>query len=498
MIATARSLILAVTLAGSATALASPPSPLDAMGAMMHHGAKVMGEMPKHMQPTGDKEFQYAPSYMTVPGDRKLKESDWEDPAVCGGCHPRQYKGWNGSMHSNSFKDPVFQKLWSMAEKATDGALMNHCGACHSPIGVLTGSIVHDKENDKFTAGPLAEKGVSCDVCHTITRTNYLDTATLEHGNASFEIDPMGPGGPKRGPLEDARSPYHATVYSPLHKQADFCGNCHNIFHPTNGFPIERTYDEWKYSVYARENIVCQDCHMNPVETAVRVAKELKRPEDLEGENLGGFAGMGAATQRDVVHDHSFVGGNAVVTELMGGGNSEHAAAARKRLQSAAELDLKIAKRDDGLYDLRVQVTNTGAGHNLPTSLTDVREIWLEVTVTDDSGKVLYKSGHLDSHGELDHDRDTIFNAVAVNEKGEVTHFPWEVSRFVRDTSIPPKGHATSFYTFAAPGGAKQVNAQVRLNYRSYSQHVADVILGAGAVKIPVIEMENETVSMNI
>jgi hypothetical protein len=501
-------LIAGALLASSATlpVRAEIPSPTEMPGKLMEAVSDVVGksmapimgsdELPDHMKSHIDKEFPFAPSYLTVTGNRELTEADWEDPAMCMGCHPKQFQGWQGSMHSNAFIDPIYQKIWSMGEKATDGALMNHCGSCHSPIGVITGSIVHDKENDRFTAGPLATKGVSCDVCHTIVETNLLHTATLEHGNASFEIDPHGPGGVKRGPLEDAQSPYHKTEFSELHKSAEFCGNCHNIFHPTNGFPVERTYDEWKYSIYARNGIVCQDCHMNPVETAVRVAAELTRPQDLEGHELSGFAGMGATTQREVVHEHGFVGGNAVVTALLGGGTDAHAEAARERLQNAAELDARFEKRPDGLYDLRVQVTNTGAGHNLPTSLTDVREIWVEVTVRDDRGQVLLENGHLDDHGELDHDNVTIFNAIAVDGRGKVTHLPWAVTRFVRNTSIPPKGNSVSRYTFAVPEGAKGVTADVKLNYRSYSQHLADAVLGPGKIVMPVVEMEHETVEL--
>ncbi|MCB1734399.1 MAG: cytochrome c family protein [Gammaproteobacteria bacterium] len=491
-------LAVAIGMAHAESPTSMPEKMMDAMKDMVAHGMKPVMEMPAHMQATTDKDFKYLPSYMTVTGDRTVTEADFEDPAMCAGCHPKQYQGWQGSMHANSFVDPIFQKLWSMAEKATDGKLMNHCGACHTPIGILSGTVVHDKENDKFTTGPLASKGVSCDVCHTIKKTNFLDTATLEHGNASFEIDPQGPGGTKRGPLKDAVSPYHKTEYSDLHTKADFCGNCHNIFHAENGFPIERTYDEWKYSPYARAGIVCQDCHMNPVETAVRVAKEMKRPEDLEGENLGGFAGLGAAKQRDVVHEHGFVGGNAVVTALLGGGDDAHAAAARQRLQNAAEVGVNFEKRADGLVDLRVEVTNTSAGHNLPTSLTDVREIWVQVTITDDKRNVIFQNGQLDDHGELDHDNVTIFNAIARNGRGDVTHLPWEVTRFSRNTTIPPKGNAVSRYTFKAPDGATQVTADVKLNYRSYGQHLADVVLGAGTVTIPVIEMEHETASLTL
>ena len=215
---------------------AEPPAP------MAFHGAAASSQIEPHMQVVNEANRPFPPSYITTNfGNEKLSELDFEDPSVCGACHLVQYAGWKGSMHANAFVDPVFQKVWSMAEKATGGKVMNHCGSCHTPIGVTTGSIVHHQDEDKFTAGPLAEQGVSCDICHTITKTNFLETAMLEHGNASFQIEPTGPGGRKRGPFTDAVSPYHKTEYSELHTKSDFCGNCHQIFAPLSGFPVERT-----------------------------------------------------------------------------------------------------------------------------------------------------------------------------------------------------------------------------------------------------------------
>ena len=78
---------------------------------------------------------RFPPSYITIEGHENVTPDQWTDPRVCGQCHTRQYEGWNGSMHSNAFKDPVFQALWALGEK-TDPKLRNHCGACHTPIGV--------------------------------------------------------------------------------------------------------------------------------------------------------------------------------------------------------------------------------------------------------------------------------------------------------------------------------------------------------------------------
>jgi hypothetical protein len=436
-----------------------------------------------------DEKYKFKPSYITVKDHRKLTPDDWTDPEVCAQCHPRQYEGWQGSMHSNAFKDPVFQALWAMGEKATGGKVRNHCAGCHSPIGTATESIKFNPDDGlhgSFSAPAIAEKGVSCDVCHTISGSNVNDTKVLEHGNSSFEMDP---GKVKRATLKDSESPFHETEYSEHHTSSKFCGNCHNIFHPENNFPVERTYDEWKYSIYAQKGIQCMDCHMVPVETAIRVADELKRPKDLENSEIGGFAGLGGP-YREVVHDHAFVGGNAVITDVINGKKSTNSAEAIKRLQNVASIDLKLTTEKDALHKLNVRVNNDRAGHHLPTSLTEVRQIWLEVVVTDDKGTELLSSGSKQKDNSLPKDT-VIFNAHAVDKDGKHTEFPWEISRFTGVNTIPPKGHKDSGYFFNIPAESKSIKVITKLHYRSFSQHLADLLLGDGKIVVPSVEMVN-------
>lgn len=435
-------------------------------------------------------EQPFPPSYITTDVGKELLVTDWSDPQICAGCHPRQWKGWNGSMHSIAFNDPVFQAEWALAEKEMKGELMNHCGGCHTPIGVATQTIKFDPKMGKhggFTSEGVANHGVSCDVCHTISGSNLLKTAVLEHGNASIVLSP---GNIKRGPLRDAKSPFHETAFSDHHTKSEFCGNCHNIFHTTNNFPVERTYDEWKYSVYAQKDIQCQDCHMVPVETAIRVADELTPAKKLKDHGLGGIAGMGGVRPRGLVHDHGFVGGNAVVAPLMGvQGAEEHKAEAIKRLQHVAELDLAVKHQSGPLHKATVTVHNKRAGHHIPTSLTFIRQIWLEVVVTDDKGRELLRSGTLDENNNLPEDT-FIFSNKSVDENGKPTHKPWRIARFEEMNTIPPRGKRLVDYAFNLPEDAKSFTVTSRLHYRSFGQDVADYLLGEGAVKVPSVEME--------
>jgi hypothetical protein len=327
---------------------------------------------------------------------------------------------------------------------------------------------------------------VSCDLCHTISASNILKTAVLEHGNASYV---MSPGQTKRGPLRDSNSPFHQTAFSELHTKAEFCGSCHNIFHPFNQFPIEHTYDEWKVSPYAQANIPCQDCHMPPVKTAIKVADTLKPAKELGDKELGGAAGLGGPMDRALVHDHGFVGGNAVIAPVLGVENGEeHKVEAIKRLQNVAELDMDVRTGKGGAQELRVKVINARAGHHLPTSLTFIRQIWLDVTVTDDQGKVLLRSGELGADNRIDEDA-VVFGNKSVDKYGKHTVNPWEIARFEEMNTIPPKGHRTVKYAFKLPTEAKGFKVDVKLNYMSYDQAVADKLLGASAVKVPMVEM---------
>ncbi|MGA7179817.1 MAG: multiheme c-type cytochrome [Thiobacillaceae bacterium] len=439
--------------------------------------------------------FPYYPAFLEVEmgsGGAKPMPENWQDPKVCMGCHPRQYKGWSTSMHANAFQDPVFQAEWALADKATGGKTLNHCGGCHTPIGIATGTVKLDPSLGKhggFTAPEIAAKGVSCDVCHTISGTTAAHTTIGDPGNASFI---MSPGEVKRATLKDAKSPFHETAYSELHGKAEFCANCHNIFHIDNRFPVEHTYDEWKTSPYAQKGIQCQDCHMVPVDTAIRVANEMKPARDLENHGLGGYAGMGAPTKRDLVHDHGFVGGNTIIAEALGvKGASANKAEAMKRLQNAVDLDFEIVPANGGANLLKVKVTNARAGHNLPTSLTFIRQIWLEVNVTDDQGNVLLNSGVAkDNH--LPADAITFTNR-SVDKDGKPTINPWEIASFDYQNTIPPKGFRYGVYAFRLPDGAKSFRVYAKLNYQSYAQAVADELLGEGKLTVPIVVMKELT-----
>ncbi len=429
--------------------------------------------------PDADK-FPFFPSLINTRTGGFVNSSEFDDPGMCRICHRDIYNQWKGSMHSNAFVDPIFQALWKIGELETKGAVRNLCAGCHTPIGTVGQEVTFDPSEGVFKAGKIASKGVQCDFCHTVVESTWKDTPTFDPGNASLLMDP---GDVKRGPYRDADSPGHDTAYSELHTKAEFCGSCHHIFHPVTKFPIERTYDEWRQSVYARAGIVCQDCHMMPLEKAIEAARTLKKPV-----NPGKASPLGP--MRKSVYTHEFVGGNFTVTAMLGA--EKHAGIARERLKSAADLSIQAPGKfiTGKLSRFKVTVQNVGAGHNLPTSLTEVRQMWLDVKVTDPRGQVLFRSGALDGDGNIDPDA-SIFRAVAVDADGNITHKPWEISHFRSVRTIPPKGSDTSQYVFLVPGKLRKgdLNITAVLRYRSFSQKLANELLGENASVVPVVDM---------
>jgi hypothetical protein len=193
------------------------------------------------------------------------------------------------------------------------------------------------------------------------------------------------------------------------------------------------------------------------------------------------------------VYTHEFVGGNFALPRLLG--SEKHAQIAEARLKSAAEVKIHLPEKavSGQLVKFKVKVFNVGAGHNLPTSLTEIRQMWLDVTVTDPKGNILMRSGDLDDHGAIDPEAN-IFRAVAVDKDGNETHKPWEISHFSEVRVIPPKGSDTSTFTFLLPGNLKkgELTIDVVLRYRSFSQHLADLLLGEGKIEVPVVDMNME------
>ena len=181
-----------------------------------------------------------------------------------------------------------------------------------------------------------------------------------------------------------------------------------------------------------------------------------------------------------------------------------------KRLQAAADMDLSPIYRNGKLAEIKVRVKNVRAGHSLPTSLTNVRQMWLEITAKDDGGKVLVSSGSLDAKGHIV-DNTRMFNSDGMGKDFHFAIDPWVVTSFSRHDTIPPRGYKDVYYGINAPQGIKTIVIEAKLRYRQADQGVAEALLGAvpesismkeiyglaAVPQLPVVDMVTKQASFN-
>lgn len=421
-----------------------------------------------------DLDREFYPYYPSLIKWNKSK-APFTPPETCRDCHPKQYKEWAGSMHSLAFKDPVYQGELYKAVKAVGHEISRQCEGCHSPAGVVTGEI---KGPGISGLSPMAISGVSCDICHSVSGVTHWQTPSHEPENGSFILTPGvdGKDGPtliKRGPFklgDGCGGGFHECAESSLHLRADLCASCHQVYHYDAHFPLEASYREWKSGPYAQKEILCQDCHMVDLETFKRVSETFYKP------------GRGE-------YQHVFNGANYLLYFLAAGaetkaGNKEEAANLMKkyemaveRLKLAADLEISPIYQNKRLAEIKVRVKNVRAGHNLPTSLTNVRQMWLEITARDEKGAIILQSGTVGSDGSLP-ENTRLFNSDGMGNDFHFSVDPWVITSFSRHDTIPPRGYHDVYYGLPIQA-AQRINLEVKLRYRQADQKVAEALLAA-------------------
>lgn len=396
----------------------------------------------------------------------------------CGGCHADIYAQWENSTHHLSHKDPVYKSVSDFLRKGLSDPdeikEAESCVKCHTPVGFITGYPTKSSD-DRETIPELAQMGIQCDYCHSAITAEkmYNNGLILEPGNG--EEDP----GIKRGPFKDSASDYHGTAYSEFHTNSEICGSCHDVKHVVFETDLETTYTEWKngpyYSKDPNKRTTCQGCHMYQ-RPGIPATGSTQRPE-----NPGQAVDDGP--DRKHIFTHYFVGANAYLPKL--NGDLEKSKMAMLRLQNSAEL--AIDKKKLKQRKLVIEVKNTGAGHYLPTGLTDVRQMWLEIVVKDKKGKTVFASGIRDKNQYLPDDT-IIYNTIFGDGKGNPVYNIAKAREILKDRRVPPK--QSLFETIELPDKKlKGGRIKIKLLYRSASQKMLDTIAGKGKHPLPIVKM---------
>lgn len=435
-------------------------------------------------------------------------------PDVCGQCHSEIYSQWEGATHSKAFIDPIWRaatKLFYNEAKTMGQVLeVKLCVKCHIPLGFGFDVIQFNNENyEELMALPA--QGTFCNWCHNINEALHIGGSGADPGTDLKEIDTAIILGPRKDPRwenppKDVKLTMHPSEYSELYTKSDFCGLCHNMSYLENKLPIVQTFDEWKKSPYntndPKTTITCQDCHMRQRSgiPGTGATKKLNNP---------GKAADNGPT-REHVWTHYFAGGNSLIPKLMG--SDLHSFLAIERLTNAAELEIIT----DDYYEkgkisqIKIKAINSGAGHYLPTGMTVIRQMWLEVKITSADGITIFASGTMDKKGDLEKNT-VIYNTVLSDKNGEPTMNIALADRILYDHRIPPKDNVVENYNFIIPEDAvSPLNVEVILKYRTASPDFVRKLLGEKAphfsdnmksilsdnksdIAIPVIDMTSST-----
>lgn len=483
-----------------------------------------------------------------IPGGH-LTELDFPSAQECKACHPKQYQEWSRSMHAYAQKSPVFEAFALTMSERTNGTIGTFCTRCHTPVGTALGEsgLVRNEHRSR-----LSLEGVTCVVCH---RRSH------KHGrvNGLIALDP----GPLEtqcmyGPFDDPvleEPQRHPAAGSNYLKTSTFCGSCHDVTNP-QGLRLEEAFSEWRNSPAARESITCHHCHMGP---------EPGKPVPPDQRPWGYAAvvpGSNVQLKLRPLSDHTFAGPDYSLLpdtefpekldwmyeidysapdrlspfhrqqlEELRARNQENLAIAtmlrHRLLRNAASLSVELPSdvRPGQNVRLAVTVTSEFKGHNFPTGFSEERQLWVEVTVRDEQGNVVYQSGDLDPNGDL---RDALSHAVlagavpfdkdlmnfqsrfmVLTDRGTERQVTIPVNRDlqsinilrpaidsagaigrpgvlrVHKTSLPPGASRTSSYRFHAPKLPQRCSYHVRLLFRHLPPHLLDKI-GVPHLKPPL------------
>jgi len=394
--------------------------------------------------------------------DTLFIENKFPSATTCKSCHPLHYEEWSVSQHAYALLSPINNSMQAAVTKLTNGTNADFCMRCHTPVGMQMKEPVFMNNIDRH---PVSREGVTCIVCHRRSKPYGKVSGRLPISEGDIFEAVYGPYGNEElnrvihsGEFEivterggEGRAIHTKAKELSQFSSPAFCGACHDVNH-VFGFRLEEAFSEYKSSPAARKSISCQDCHMGiepglpsgytqaPVAIIGGKPTKVRRhtnhmfvgpdssivhpgifPHNPTAQKIATLrqwlafnykAGWGTDDFEDnLPDDYEFperwedVAERYEARDIINDNQKllEKAAVQRKKLlQVGFQLgDIIIDKADQNGIKFRVEVKNGTDGHNVPTGFDAERVVFLQITVTDKNGKVVFQSGDLDPNGDL-------------------------------------------------------------------------------------------------
>ncbi len=447
----------------------------------------------------------FVPSNATTDTGEFIDPKSFPTAKYCGHCHEEAHTQWRESAHSNANRPPWYQRNVNLMKAEKGVEYMRHCEGCHDPIALVSGALTPNGPGRKW----YDDEGVTCSVCHSIQKVDTRGTGSYVLGVPAVLVDEEGK--PITRPVSDAEILAHLdrhskAVMKPFYHTSQFCSACHEAALPKslNNYKWQRAislYEEWQASSFAKQSPLpfyvkdsvstCQTCHMprEVVETRDEGAKQGK---------LASHRWLGANTvipqyyKFDVQERRTveFLQNGVFNVDLFALEHGTGTDGAPEKI--VAPLGLANYRVDPGEHvTMDVVIQNKGIAHSHVPEQRDMYESWVNFTVKDGNGKLLYESGFLKPSGDLDPQAHSFMNRL-INVKGELNdlHQVWDNRVVAYNNTIQSGRSQVVRYTFAMPSdvsGTVTVTATVK--YRRFDQHFIDFGMATKHYVEPVVDM---------
>lgn len=339
-----------------------------------------------------------------------LNEIGISSSGECVKCHEDIYKTWKNSLHSMSIRDPVFWTSYLKVHYENDQLAMKTCLSCHAPITGLNQDLKLTRE--------ITREGINCNFCHSISEI------VQEKNQRNYKHDF---GLLMQGPLTHVESKVHKTKFNKLYTQSQFCSGCHEL-ETEKGIKLLETFSEWEQGPYPKKGTQCQNCHMRKIPGKIVKEEVLKDP------------------------------GSQISTHNIAGGHSFYMRA------RALGVSIKDVHRFKQKVTVKVEVTNLGAGHKIPTGLP-TKKLILRLSL---------QTGDEESKQE----KERIYQKVLVDKDGNILTNDSDImmgkgTAILSDNRIAPlETRGEEFVFFAPENQPLNIYASV---YYSYSPELIQI-----------------------
>jgi len=444
----------------------------------------------------------FSPSNATTTTGTFISGEMFVSAKRCGNCHTDAHAQWRQSAHGNAFREPFYQKNVKDLQTQKGIEFTRHCESCHNPAALFAGALTRNSHVKR----PFDDDGVSCIACHSIQSVSGRGIGGYVMGEPALLIKADGTrllaGVTDQQILDDVPS-HRRAMMRPLLKQPEFCGACHKSQVPRelNDYKFLRAFmvaDELQQSsfskesphpFYVRDKETCNSCHMK---------REPAPLFDVSAKNGALVSHRWAASNTAIPTYYKWPQQLDAVTKFLEDdklGVDIFAIRRRPAAGSREELiapvnrsDFKISGGDR--LTVEVVITNKNIGHSFPPELRDFYEAFVEFIVSDDAGKMLYRSGFIKPDGYLDEFAHN-YKTYLVKSDGTYNdkHHIWRTRVFAQNNQINSGRSDMARYQFTVPpnpAGALHLTARVR--YRRFTRVFNDYALGK-SVDYPIVNM---------